>query len=103
LTSIESDARLEFGLLIKTARAGLKLNRFRFARLVGVKVEVIRRLEHGVVNPTRRELVRAIKVCRLSDEKKNEAYCLLRIFSSRRQKRSKFHLHCTIIQNRKRG
>lgn len=101
--SVESDARLEFGLLIKTARAELKLNRFKFARLVDVTVEVIKRLEHGVVNPTRRELVRSIKAAKLSDEKKNEAYRLLRIFSPCRQKRVKFHLHCLILQSRKGG
>ena len=98
---IETNARVEFGLLIKSARAERKINRFRFARLVGVKREVVSRLEHGVVNPTRRELVRCIKVLKLTDEKKNEAYRLLRVFSPRRNKRLKFHLNPSILAQRR--
>ena len=87
----EKDARKEFGLLIKNARAERKMLRGRLAHLVGVDVQVIKRLEHGVKNPTRRELVRSVYVLKLPDKEKNEAYRLLRIFSPRRASRVKFH------------
>jgi len=93
--SIESDARVTFGLLVKECRARMGWNRGYFARAIGTSFNVIKRMEHGVKNPSRQELIRAITVLDLPQEKLNEAYRLLRIFSPRRKKRFKFHFKCS--------
>src|SRR4051812_16440839 len=84
--SVQQNARCILGALIKKQRATEGLNRGVFASMVGVELVVIQRLEHGVVNPTRSEIVRAINLLNFSKEEKNKAYDLLRIFSPRRKK-----------------
>lgn len=90
--SVESDSRNTFGSLIKKLRAEQGMSREEFARKVGVNRATIVRMEHGVVNPTRSELVRAIKMVHPDKQYENKLYNLLRIFSPRRRKRTKFHL-----------
>jgi hypothetical protein len=90
-----SRARIEFGILVKNARLRLepKQDRGVFAREIGVKPIVVRRLEHGEENPTREELERAVNALNLSKKERDTAYNLLRIFSPlKRRKRIKFHL-----------
>ena len=98
--SIETSAREEFGLLIKRFRAEKKWNRGIFASLVGTSFNVIKRMEHGVKNPSRQELVRAINILGLSGKELNEAYRLLRIFSPRRR-RTKFHRKSYFLRNKR--
>jgi len=87
----ERSARRDFGLLIREEREAKKMKRGRLAHLVGVHLQVIAKMEHGVKNPERKECVKALNVLKLSSDKKNEAYRLLRRFSPRKSGRVKVH------------
>lgn len=90
--SIRSNARNYFGLLIRNHREKQHgLNRAKLAEQAGVKREVIVRLEHGVKNPTRQELVRVINTLPISKNDKRELFSYLRLFSPRKNKRNKKH------------
>jgi hypothetical protein len=108
--SIESDAREELGLFLRGFRESFfnrgfgdsrkkELSRRRLAGRAHTTEDVIKNLEHGIVNPERHIFERVIRTLRLSEEDHEEAYRLLNLFSNTevrqwtKRKRTKFHLH----------
>jgi len=107
--STESDAREKLGLFLREFREDFfnngfgnskkkQLSRARLAGRAHTTEDVIRNLEHGVINPERHIFERVIRVLRLEGKDREEAYRLLNLFSTldvrrwTRSKRTKFHL-----------
>jgi transcriptional regulator with XRE-family HTH domain len=86
---IETEARRQFGQLVRNYRDQMGLNRSRFAKLARVSKRVVVRLEHGIKNPTRHEFVRCINTLIIFKENKKELFSLLRMFSPRKWKNTK--------------
>jgi ribosome-binding protein aMBF1 (putative translation factor) len=91
--SIESDARKTLGLLLRKFREERGLNRCKLAKRVKLNRKVIVSLEHGVVNPSRRDFESVKKVLGLSPKERGEAFRLLNIFHSRRWRKRKSDQH----------
>lgn len=90
--STEQAARETFGHLVKDLRSARHWDREVFARLVGVEEIVIKRLEHGVPNPTRPELIRCIVTLKPRNKTRQQLFSLLHEFSPCKQRRVKVHL-----------
>lgn len=106
--SIESDAREGLGLFLRGFRESFfarkgrsnkrELSRERLAGRAHTSGDVIKNMEHGIVNPERHIFERVIRTLGLSELEHAEAYRLLDLFSKpdvrryTRSKRTKFHL-----------
>ncbi len=97
-----SEARDGLGSLLRKVRERKGLDRERLAQLTGLTVEVIVKLEHGVVNPTRSDFRKIIDVLALSKKMRGRAGWLLGIIHPRRKRDVKFHLHSSVLKQRSR-
>ena len=100
------DAKTIFGNLIRSGRA--RESRHDFAYRVGVDERLIVYVEHGCApNDKGPQLVHILnKTHNLSEEEKERGYIQLRRFCHNcppryRRKRMKFHLHTTVLFQRK--
>lgn len=97
----DDSAREKFGLMIKNLRSGQGKDRGCFAEQVGISVNTLINMEHGVKNPTRRECVRVIRSLRLPKRQQDELYALLRVFSPFNRPRIKHHIDAMILIRRR--
>lgn len=95
--SAESEARTEIARILRRSREQKGWGRNQLAERVGLKREVIIRLEHAVQNPSRRDFMRIIKVLGLPPKEREEAGRLLRVIYPER--RVKFHLPSSILRH----
>ena len=92
----------DFGLIVRNGRSRKGDKRGVFAKLIGVKRDIMNCVEHGNPPNMRRALVRMINQLDLPEKERNQAFNLLRQFCPRRQKNVKFHLNCTALEYRRR-
>ncbi len=96
------EARDGLGSLLRKVREKKGLDRETLAQRTGLQVEVIVKLEHGVVNPTRSDFQKIIVALALSKKLRGKAGQLLGIIHPRRKRKVKFHLHSSVLQQRSR-
>lgn len=94
------EARTMLGFLLRNKRARKGWNREDLAEHADLSVETVTNLEHGVVNPTKRDFEKVIDVLHLSRKMRGKAGWLLGIIHPRRKRDVKFHLHSSILKQR---
>ncbi len=100
--SVESAKRKQLGLFLRGFREQRRWSRSHLREISGVELGVIKRMEHGVENPTRQDFQRIIKVLGLSRKDKQNAREMLSAIHPRKFRRMKFHLPMSILCHRNR-